>query len=331
MEEASSPATAKRRLIAIIQAGHPWHQAATMAGIQVGRSAAYHLLRKFRLQGEAALQDGRHGHPAKLRQSVRQWLETTCREAPHTESCCTNRPVRAVRHPGQHWASQPGAGRTGRRQPCSSPEKNLPFPCSSEEPHWQEGAGGLLLVAAAEATCLLSTLEAAVSSCSKKADSRVAHLSCASRRRFVLTLLFLGAVGLRRTWDLRGYTGDALALLSGRQRAYGYFHMERLLSLMVQANEVEKLPAFSLPHVQALTSSASPKGDGGVGVLRLAHAIDRCRVREIHCVVRALLHVQAATSRPGLDRGVRACRRDDLHPTVEGAKDQVAGKLRRPR
>jgi hypothetical protein len=29
----------------------------------------------------------------------------------------------------------------------------------------------------------------------------------------VLTLLFLGVVGLRRTWDLRGYTGDALALL----------------------------------------------------------------------------------------------------------------------
>jgi len=34
----------------------------------------------------------------------------------------------------------------------------------------------------------------------------------------VLTLLFLGVVGLRRTWDLRGYTGDALALLSGRKR-----------------------------------------------------------------------------------------------------------------
>jgi hypothetical protein len=46
----------------------------------------------------------------------------------------------------------------------------------------------------------------------------------------VLTLLLLGVVGLRRTWDLRGYTGGALALLSGRKRAYGYFHTERLLS-----------------------------------------------------------------------------------------------------
>jgi len=57
----------------------------------------------------------------------------------------------------------------------------------------------------------------------------------------VLTLLFLGVVGLRRTWDLRGYTGDTLALLSGRKRAYGYFHTERLLSQMSQANGIETL------------------------------------------------------------------------------------------
>jgi hypothetical protein len=69
----------------------------------------------------------------------------------------------------------------------------------------------------------------------------LARLSCASRRMLVLTLLFLGVVGLRRTWDLRSYTGDALALLTGRKRAYGYFHMERLLSLMAQANLAELL------------------------------------------------------------------------------------------
>ena len=46
----------------------------------------------------------------------------------------------------------------------------------------------------------------------------------------MLTLLFLEAVGLRRTWDLRGYTGQALALLTGRRRAYGYRHTERFLA-----------------------------------------------------------------------------------------------------
>lgn len=61
---------AKGQLIALMQAGHPWHEAAAMAGVQIGRSAAYQLLRNVRLRGNAALQDGRHGHPAKLRPKV---------------------------------------------------------------------------------------------------------------------------------------------------------------------------------------------------------------------------------------------------------------------
>ena len=77
---------AKGQMIALMQVGHPWQEAAAMAGVQTGRSAAYQLLRNVRLRGEAALQDGRHGHPAKLRQPVGQWLETTCREAPQTPS-----------------------------------------------------------------------------------------------------------------------------------------------------------------------------------------------------------------------------------------------------
>jgi len=52
----------------------------------------------------------------------------------------------------------------------------------------------------------------------------------------VRTLLFLGAVGLERTWDLRTYTGDALAMLTSRSRAYGYFHTERFLSQVAQAD-----------------------------------------------------------------------------------------------
>ena len=78
-------------------------------------------------------------------------------------------------------------------------------------------------------------------------DELVAALPCAagperlaqsgepSQRSLVATLLFLGAVGLSRPWDLRGYTGDGLALLSGRQRAYGYEHTERFLAQVAQA------------------------------------------------------------------------------------------------
>ena len=54
--------------------------------------------------------------------------------------------------------------------------------------------------------------------------------SAAVRRRLLLTLLFLGAVGIPRTWDLRGYTADGLALLTGRTRAYGYRYTETFLS-----------------------------------------------------------------------------------------------------
>ncbi len=60
------------------------------------------------------------------------------------------------------------------------------------------------------------------------------------RRRLLLTLLFLGAVGLQHTWDLRGYTADGLALLTGRTRAYGYRYTEAFLSQMADAEGAER-------------------------------------------------------------------------------------------
>lgn len=56
-----------------------------------------------------------------------------------------------------------------------------------------------------------------------------------------LTLLFLGVVGVHRTWDLRSYTGDALGLLTGRKRAYGYFYTERFLAEVARSNGAEAL------------------------------------------------------------------------------------------
>jgi hypothetical protein len=75
---------------------------------------------------------------------------------------------------------------------------------------------GLLLLAAAHQTNLLTHLEAALTpSLFAAAPSlRLARLQPATLRRQVVTLLFLQAVGLRRTWDLRSYTGQALALLT---------------------------------------------------------------------------------------------------------------------
>lgn len=98
-----------------------------------------------------------------------------------------------------------------------------------------------MLAAAAQETGLLATLETSLTSCTPITDSRLAHISASSCRMLLLTLLFLEVVGLRRTWDLRRYTGDALGLLTGRERAYGYFHTERFLAEVAGSNGAEKL------------------------------------------------------------------------------------------
>ncbi len=72
-------------------------------------------------------------------------------------------------------------------------------------------------------------------------NGRRHHKDPDSRRALLLTLLFLPAVGLKRTHDLRGYTGDALALLTGRMRAYGYRHTERFLSAVARADGADTL------------------------------------------------------------------------------------------
>ena len=74
-----------------------------------------------------------------------------------------------------------------------------------------------------------------------KAPSRLARHTLRSRQMLLLTLLFFGAVGLHRTWDLRSYTGDALGLLTSRKRAYSYLHLERFLSEVARANGAEVL------------------------------------------------------------------------------------------
>jgi hypothetical protein len=125
----------------------------------------------------------------------------------------------------------------------------------------QEGAGGLLLMAAAEETGLLSHLEAAIQASSEagvtaaplKESSQDAHHKPAvglkpegksrepSRGKLAATLLFLNAVGVHRTWDLRSYSGDTLGLLVGRKRAYSYSHTELYLSTLAKTDAAERL------------------------------------------------------------------------------------------
>jgi transposase len=87
---------AKVQLVRHMLQGQPWHVAAAAAGLRVSRSTAYRLLQRVRTEGEAALTDGRHGHPTKLRAPLRHWLEefwrgrkeATCREAQVALQAC---------------------------------------------------------------------------------------------------------------------------------------------------------------------------------------------------------------------------------------------------
>lgn len=77
---------AKRELVKHMLQGQPWHVAAAAAGLPVSRATAYRLFQRWRTEGEAALTDGRHGHPTKLRTPLRHWLEEFWRD--HQEATC---------------------------------------------------------------------------------------------------------------------------------------------------------------------------------------------------------------------------------------------------
>jgi transposase len=73
---------AKRQMLELMQSGQPWQAAAAAVGIQVSRSTAYRWQQEVHTRGEAALQDGRHGHLAKVLPPVLRWLESRCQVAP---------------------------------------------------------------------------------------------------------------------------------------------------------------------------------------------------------------------------------------------------------
>jgi hypothetical protein len=99
----------------------------------------------------------------------------------------------------------------------------------------------LLRLSAVSETKLITQLCEALPTECPTARPPLAASSAALRQRLLLTLLFLGAVGVPRTWDLRGYTADGLALLTGRTRAYGYRYTEAFLSQVAHAAGAERL------------------------------------------------------------------------------------------
>jgi hypothetical protein len=121
-----------------------------------------------------------------------------------------------------------------------------------------------LLLAAAELTELLPQLESALSPNLLTTDSslRLAHSQPETLPKQLVTLLFLEAVGLRRTWDLRGYSGQALALLTGRPFAYGYRHTERFLAELAKAGADDGLTGVLASWTATLWKPQRPLAEG---------------------------------------------------------------------
>src|SRR5579859_555762 len=69
---------AKQQVLELMEAGLSWQEAAATAGVQTSRASAYRWKQEARIRGEAALHDGRHGHPAKVLPPVLHWLELRC-------------------------------------------------------------------------------------------------------------------------------------------------------------------------------------------------------------------------------------------------------------
>ena len=77
---------AKAVMVAAMDQGVPWQEAADRAGVVVSRATAYRLWLRAWRDGPSYLDDGRHGHPSKLRDPIRHWLRDTCTQVPSTPS-----------------------------------------------------------------------------------------------------------------------------------------------------------------------------------------------------------------------------------------------------
>jgi transposase len=77
---------AKQQILAALQQGHSVSEARTSSPLPMHLVTVYRFRRRVQADPVAALEDGRHGHPVKLRGAIRQWVLEFCRNAPHTPS-----------------------------------------------------------------------------------------------------------------------------------------------------------------------------------------------------------------------------------------------------
>jgi transposase len=234
---------ARQEIVRQMELGATVAEAQRRYSVPMHRTTVYRLLKRVQSEGEQVLAERRHGHPVKLRGEALTFLKDHCQRAPSTSSSMVQRLL------SERFGIVVSVSQLNRVRATHGlsrqlmPREKTPKTGITIALGYHEQAGGLLLLAAATETGLLTSLEQALPTAPATPAPVCLPLagSATVRRRLLLTLLFLSAAGIPRTWDLRGYTADGLALLTGRTRAYGYRYTEAFLSQVARADGAEHL------------------------------------------------------------------------------------------
>jgi len=239
--------------------------------VPMHRTTVYRLLKRVKREGEQALAERRHGYPTKLRGEILTWMLDYCQNH-RTASSADVQHRLSERFNFSVSISQLNRVRASHGLSRQTPlREKKPKTGLTMASGYHEQAGGLLLLAAATETGLLTQLEQDLPSSPDPTCLPLAG-SAAVRRRLLLTVLFLGAVGLQRTWDLRGYTAGGLALLTGRKRAYGYRYTEAFLSQVAWTDGAERF-TDALARWATQLWHAPADGHEGVEGTQQMHAV----------------------------------------------------------
>lgn len=76
----------KQQVLAAFERGCSVQTLLRTTALPLHRATVYRLRQRFENDPATALRDGRHGHPSKLRDDVRAWLQEYCQAAPGCSS-----------------------------------------------------------------------------------------------------------------------------------------------------------------------------------------------------------------------------------------------------
>jgi transposase len=76
----------KRQIRELVEQGASVQQARNQSEFPMHRATVYRLLKRVRTQGEAGYNDGRQGHPIKIRGEIRTFLIESCEATPTLSS-----------------------------------------------------------------------------------------------------------------------------------------------------------------------------------------------------------------------------------------------------